>query len=150
LKPNPSDIPDPPRRRALKAMAVVAVGGCVALLGAGLFSLSRVNPESQSNSTTLESQVSTQGSVEGQNTYARVKVKYFQMSAALPEVTQEYFVLPSPATYSALCNAVTAAHPALASMMSSMLVLVDGVVAKTNTPLQDGDEVDFIPTMAGG
>jgi molybdopterin converting factor small subunit len=131
-------------------MAVVAVGGCAALLGAGLLSLPRVAPGGQSQSTTLESQVSTQGSAEGQNAYTRVKVRYFQMSAALPGVTQEYFVLPSPATYSGLRNAVIAAHPALASMMSSMLVLVDGVVAKSDTPLQDGDEVDFVPTMAGG
>ena len=72
------------------------------------------------------------------------------MSAALPGVTQEYFVLPSPATYSGLRSAVIAAHPALTSMMTSMLVLVNGLVAKGDMPLQDGDEVDFIPTMAGG
>jgi molybdopterin converting factor small subunit len=72
------------------------------------------------------------------------------MSAALPGVTQEYFVLPTPATYGGLLNAVVAAHPALASMMSSMMVLVDGLVAKSDTPLQNGDEVDFIPAMAGG
>jgi len=72
------------------------------------------------------------------------------MSATLPGVTQEYFVLPSPATYSRLLNVVVVAHPVLSSMMSSMLVLVDGVVAKSDTSLQDGDEVDFIPAMAGG
>jgi len=34
--------------------------------------------------------------------------------------------------------------------MSGMLVLVDGVVATGSMPLQNGDEVDLIPTMAGG
>ena len=131
-------------------MAVVAIGGCAALLGSGLLSLPRIDPGSQSQATKSESQVSTQGTARGQTTFTRVKVRYFQMSATLPGVTQEYFVLPSPATYSRLLNVVVVAHPVLSSMMSSMLVLVDGVVAKSDTSLQDGDEVDFIPAMAGG
>jgi len=150
LTPNASDPPDPSRRRALKAMAVVAIGGCVALLSSGLVSLPTINSGSQNQGTTSESEFSTQASAGGQSASTRVKVRYFQMSAALPGVTQEYFVLPTPATYGGLLNAVVAAHPALASMMSSMLVLVDGLVAKSDTPLQNGDEVDFIPAMVGG
>jgi len=150
LTQNPSDAPDPSRRRALKAIAFVAVGGCVAFLASGLLSLPGADSGSQKEVAASESQVSTQGSANGQSGYTRVKVRYFEMSAPLPGLTQEYFVLQSPATYSGLQNAVVAAHPALASMMSSMLVLVDGLIATSDTPLQDGDEVDFVPAIAGG
>jgi len=85
-----------------------------------------------------------------QTTYSKIKVRYFQMSAALPGVSEEYFTLPSPADYRELSDAVLVAHPTLSSMMSNMLVLVDGVVARDTTPLKDGDEVDFIPATAGG
>ena len=131
-------------------MAFVAIGGCVALLASGLLSLHGTDSENQNPTTASESQVSTQGSAGGESTYVRVKVCYFQMSAALPGLTQEYFVLPSPATYGELHNALIAAHPALASMVSSMVVLVNGLVAGNDTPLQDGEEVDCIPVMAGG
>jgi molybdopterin converting factor small subunit len=130
-------------------MALVAVGGCVALLGPGLLSLSPSNQGSQ-RQTAAQSQSSTEESANGKTAYTRVKVRYFQMSSVIPGVTQEYFALPSPATYGELSASVTAAHPALTSMMPTMLVLVDGVVPGGNTPLQNGDEVDFIPAMAGG
>jgi len=91
-----------------------------------------------------------QESGSGQTTDTRVKVRYFQMNSALPGVTKEYYVLPSPAVYSELRAAVIASHPVLTRMMPTMLVLVDGVVPKGDTPLQDGDEVDYIPTIGGG
>jgi len=146
LKSNP---PDPSRRRALKAMAVVVVGGCAALLGSGLISLPRPEIGSQYEAN-VESHSSVTGTGNGQTAYARIKVRYFQMSSTLPGVTEEYFDLPSPAVYGQLRAAVIASHPVLASMVPNMLVLVDGVVAKSDTPLQDGDEVDLVPTMAGG
>ena len=144
MKSNP---PDPSRRRALKAMAVVVVGGCAALLGSGLISLPRPEIGSQDQA---ESHSSVTGTGNGQTAHARIKVRYFQMSSTLPGVTEEYFDLPSPAVYGQLRAAVIASHPVLASMVPNMLVLVDGVVAKSDTPLQDGDEVDLVPTMAGG
>jgi len=114
-----------------------------------LLSLRRTDTGSQNQGAT-ESQSVMEGAGSGQIAYARVKVRYFQMSSTLPGVTVEYFVLSSPASYSELRAAAIASHPALASMMPKMTVLVDGVVAKSDTPLQNGDEVDFIPTMAGG
>ena len=146
---SPLNPPDPSRRMALKAMAVIAVGGCVALLGSGLLSHPKVDSLSQGQTIASELQDSTSGS-GSQSAYTRVKVRYFQMSSTLPGVTQEYFVIKNPATYCELSDAVVAAHPALAPMMPGMLVLVDGVVATGGMPLQNGDEVDFIPAMAGG
>lgn len=150
LTQNPSEPPDPSRRRALKVIVFIAIGGCVALLASGLLPLPASDPESQKQANMSESQVSTQGSASSQSADVRVKVRYYGMSAALPELTQEYFVLPSPATYSGLRNAVVAAHPALAPMMSSMLALLGGLVAQSDMPLKDGDEVDYIPATAGG
>jgi molybdopterin converting factor small subunit len=72
------------------------------------------------------------------------------MSSALPGISEEYFVLQSPAYFSQLRDAVVVAHPNLYSMMPSMMVLIDGVVAKGGSALKDGDEVDFVPMMAGG
>jgi len=140
--------PDPSRRRALKLMGAVAVGGCVALLGSGLLSFPLIDTGSQTRATVTQSDAQQAGG--GQASYARVKVRYFQMSSTLPGVTEEYFVLPDPATYGELRSAVISAHPAISSMMASMLVLADGIVAKEDTPLHAGDEVDFIPAMAGG
>ena len=149
MTPNHSDPPDPSRRKALKAMAVVAIGGCVALLGSGLLSPPRIDTASQSQATTA-SQSSMQDGGSSQTVDTRVKVRYFQMNSALPGVTEEYYALPSPAVYSELRAAVIASHPVLARMMPTMLVLVEGVVAKGDTPLHNGDEVDYIPTIGGG
>ena len=143
-----SNPPDPSRSRALKAMAIAVVGGCAAFAGSGLLPFPRINTDIQSQAK--ESQTSSQATASDQTSFTRVRVRYFQMSSALPGVTEEYFVLPSPAIYSALRGAVTASHPALASMVPGMLVLVDGVVAKDDTQLKNGDEVDLIPTMTGG
>jgi len=129
-------------------IAAVAVGGCVAILGSGLLSLPRTDPGGQSQKTTAQS--GAQQTDGGQTSYTRVKVRYFQMSSNLPGLTEEYFVLPDPATYGELRSAVISAHPAISSMMSNMLVLADGIVAESDTQLQNGDEVDFIPAMAGG
>jgi len=35
-------------------------------------------------------------------------------------------------------------------MLPTMMVMIDGVLAQPGSPLSDGDEVDFIPAMAGG
>lgn len=78
-----------------------------------------------------------------------VKVLYFQMPQLVAD-HQEHIVLQSPADFSELLRVVTSRHPALAGMIPSMMVLIDGDVARASTQLKDGDEVDFIPAYAGG
>lgn len=146
LTSDPQASHDDSRRKALKALAFVAVGACVALVSSGrLASLSGAQSEgvaSGSAAPTVE---------EGSSaTYSRVKVRYFQMSATLPDISEEYYVLPNPANYSELLRSVLGVHPVLNTMMTSMLVLVDGAVASNTTTLKEGDEVDFIPSMSGG
>jgi molybdopterin converting factor small subunit len=142
---NPSGPADPSRRKMLKALVVVAAGGCVAFLGSGLL---RSMPSNQNDTST--SAPSTVMPGQGGSPYSRIKVRYFQMSSTLPGVSEEYFIIPNPATYGQLLGAVVAAHPVLAAMVSSMLVLIDGAVAKAGTALKEGDEVDFIPAISGG
>ncbi|MGA2460660.1 MAG: MoaD/ThiS family protein [Candidatus Bathyarchaeia archaeon] len=63
----------------------------------------------------------------------------------------EYFVLQNPAYLPDLLDAVLLRHPSISpQMMASMLILVDGAPAKTGAGLEDGNEVDFIPLVAGG
>jgi len=142
---NPPGPADPSRRKALKALALVAAGGCVAIFGSGFLTsvLGYQGEASTSGSPTI---------VQGQsaNSYSRIKVRYFQMSSTLPGVSEEYFVLSNPANYGELLHAVVAAHPVLATMVPSMLVLVDGAIAKAGSALKEGDEVDFIPAISGG
>jgi molybdopterin converting factor small subunit len=146
---DPAGPPDPSRRRALKALAVIAVGGCVALL-ASYFLSGSSGVSHQNQTTTTQTTASSGESGSGQTTYSKIKVRYFQMSSTLPGTTEDYFVLPNPATYGDLQRVVIATHPQIAAMMPSMLVLIDGVVAKNDMALGEGDEVDYVPTMSGG
>ncbi len=79
----------------------------------------------------------------------KVKAMYLQMPLVVG-VTEEYFVLSSPAYFRDFQTRVLERHPALSPMLRSMLILIDGVPAYPDAPLRDGDEVDFIPTSAGG
>lgn len=142
--------PDPSRRKALKVLSAIAIGGCIVFLGSGLLPASRSGLTGQTQSKAYASAASTVSARGNQAKYLRVKVRYFQMSSTLPGISEEYFVLPDPANYGDLLHTVTAAHPVLATMLPSMLILVDGVVAKGEMQMRDGDEADFIPVMSGG
>jgi molybdopterin converting factor small subunit len=65
-------------------------------------------------------------------------------------VTEESFVLKSPAYCRDLLSSVLEAHPLLSTMMPTMTVLVDGLLAQPSMSLNDGDEVDFLPAVVGG
>jgi len=142
---NPQGPADPSRRKALKALALVAAGGCIAIFGSGFL---RSLLGYQGETSTSGPPTIAQG--QSAYSYSRIRVRYFQMSSTLPGVSEEYFVLPNPANYGELLHSVVAAHPVLAKMVPSMLVLVDGAIAKGGTALKEGDEVDFIPAISGG
>jgi len=146
------------RRQLLRLFAYSALGAGLVLgarsLAGSAFS---ATASTQSTSTTSSSSatttlaVSRAGSVQPSSSSAdvRVKVMYFQMPLVV-EAEKEYFVLPNPAHYSDLLEKVLQEHQALSPMMPGMMVLIDGVLAKPGTTLSDGDEVDFIPAVAGG
>jgi molybdopterin converting factor small subunit len=131
-------------------MAFAAVGAGIALLGSetllggsgSLFAGAGRGKTSASSATATTTASSS-------TTTLRVKAVYFQMPQ-LVGIEEEYFVLEGPARLSDLLKNVTQRHPPLSDKMSAMMILIDGVPTKSNDPLKDGDEVDFIPTFAGG
>jgi len=150
------DQPKASRRGFFKWVAVVAVGAGVALLGAETLRSSEpgvaiTTTAASSNSTPM---LSSPGfDLDADDSTIKVKVMYFQMLQYV-DTKVEYFVLQSPAQLGTLLSAVTVKHPSLAPVMSSMIILVDGVAtvnsAPIGTPLKNGDEVVIIPSIAGG
>ena len=141
---------DPSRRRLLRLVAVVAAGSGIALLGSGLLFNSRTAPGGPDRTAPPTLAANAGLTAEGAASYSRIKVKYFQMASTLPGIREEFFTLRSPARFSELLAEVVDRHPVLLGMVPNMLVLIDGLVAKADSPLNDGDEVDFIPATAGG
>jgi molybdopterin converting factor small subunit len=78
-----------------------------------------------------------------------VKV-YYSMMTQYVDSSEEEFVLQSPATIQTLIDTCILRHPAIAQMMRTMMVLLDGVAAQPTASLKDGDTIQFIPLSAGG
>jgi len=98
----------------------------------------------------LQSSRSTRSTGSTDNSFIEIKVAYLLMAQYI-NATDEYFALQSPATLSALLSAVSEKHPILSTMIPSMQILLDGIpTVQFNAALKDGDEVDFIPVVAGG
>ena len=121
---------DAQRRSVLRWLILAGVGGGLAVLGLG--SLARAQSVAAGPTATL-----------------RAKVVYFQMSQQV-NVAQEYFEVQSPGSVGDLMMIATQRHPSLSGMEKQMMILVDGRPANASTPLKDGDDVDLIPTFAGG
>jgi molybdopterin converting factor small subunit len=142
--------PDQSRRRFLRLIALAGVGGAAVVLVPRLLVRTAADGPSQSKQTQMLATgqpVATVGGASMPST--KVNVRFFQMSQAV-SVTQENFFVQSPAKYSDLLAAVESKYPKISTMVPTMLVLVDGIPARAATPLKDGDEVDFIPAIAGG
>ncbi|HUK28932.1 MAG TPA: MoaD/ThiS family protein [Candidatus Acidoferrales bacterium] len=78
-----------------------------------------------------------------------VKV-YYSMMAEYVNLKEEDFVLQSPATLQNLIDTCIVRHPSFESMVTTMMVLLDGAPSKPSASLKDGDTVQFIPLTAGG
>ena len=142
---------DTSRRRLVKGLAVAAAGGGIVLLFGSNFVLNaKQTPAGTGLVRASASAGSDKSTAEVQTTFSRIKVRYIQMSDVISGVDQEYYVLPNPANFNQLLTVVCSAHPILSGMMPNMVVLVDGLAAKTDSRLKDGDEVDIFPMMAGG
>lgn len=79
-----------------------------------------------------------------------ITLRYF---AALREVMgreQEEMSLPDDATIAAVRVALVARHPASDAILASCVAARNRVYADDATVLATGDEVVFIPPMAGG
>ena len=148
-RPN-SRHPDSSKRNLLRLAVLAGAGGVLAVL----LSRSLAGNVSNLSSQSTQSQVQTTSQVvlpvsSSGHSSIKVKVRFFQMSQIIP-ASEEYFAVPSPAQYSDLLGAVLSRYPKIGAMIPTMVALVDGFPAKAATPLNDGDEVDFIPSLAGG
>lgn len=75
---------------------------------------------------------------------------YYTMMAEYTDLSEEDFVLQSPAILQDLMNTCVVRHPSMAQMTGTMLILLDGTPSKPSAALRDGDIVQFIPLIAGG
>lgn len=58
--------------------------------------------------------------------------------------------VPAPATVSSVWNVLVAEFPAARDYERTMSVAVNANYARLHSPVQDGDEVAFLPPVSGG
>jgi len=134
------------RRNFLRLAATTAVG-----LGIFLASDDLINTESlKKNTQNLWGSLVGSGVVtESRASLITVKV-YYSMMAQYIDLSEEEFILQSPATIQTLIDTCILRHPSIAQMMGTMIILLDGVPSRPGASLRDGDTIQFIPLSAGG
>lgn len=75
------------------------------------------------------------------------RVRYFAAAAEAAGVDSEE---REESTLLALREAVVAQHPALVDILPRCAVMVDGVRADDDRPLDDAQLIDVLPPFAGG
>jgi len=80
----------------------------------------------------------------------RVTVKLFARLRDLAGAADLVRDIPAPATVQTVWTALTAEMPSLAQYDKSMSVAVNAEYARMITPVQEGDEVAFLPPVSGG
>ena len=111
-------------------MTGLAIGGAILLIGGNLADGTSVVQETRASLIT-------------------VKI-YYSMMTQYTDLTEESFVIQSPAVLQDLMNTVVVRHPSMAQMIQLMLTLLNGIPAKPSASLKDGDVIQFIPLSAGG
>lgn len=100
------------------------------------------------NAAQLSAPVASNGTT---NCASLVSVKvYYTMMAQYTDLSEEDFVLQSPATTQDLISTCILRHPWIAQMAGTMLILLDGMPSTPISSLKDGDTLQFIPMSAGG
>ena len=118
------------RRSFLRWVTGLALGGVVLLIGGNLAEGTSVVQKTRASLIT-------------------VKV-YYSMMAQFTDLSEERFVIQSPAVLQDLMNTVVVRHPSMAEMIQLMLTLLNGIPAKPSAALKDGDVIQFISLSAGG
>ncbi len=131
------------RRSFLRRAASLAIGATILLIGGELTE----TPLQKAHY--LGSSVWTNDPTETKASLITVRV-YYTMMAQYTDLSEEDFVLQSPAVLHDLMNTCVVRHPSMAQMMGAMLILLDGAPSKPSASLRDGDTVQFIPLTAGG
>jgi len=133
------------RRAFLRLAGAIAVGVGALLISDGLLGNQLVRNGAESWAGSLGLPIGTYSKASLIN----VKV-YYTMMAQYTDLSEEEFVLQSPALLQDLLNTCVVRHPEMAQMMGTMLILLNGISSKPSAVLRDGDIVQFIPLSAGG
>lgn len=133
------------RRDFLRLAGSIAVGLSILLVYDGVVDMRLKNGAENP----LASLVTPNNAANGTASLITVKA-YYTMMAQYTDLTEENFVLQSPAILQDLMNTCVVRHPSMAQMMGTMLILLDGAPSKPSASLRDGDIIQFIPLTAGG
>jgi molybdopterin converting factor subunit 1 len=79
-----------------------------------------------------------------------VRLRYFAALREAIGAEAEAFSLPDAATIASLRALVVERHPAAQAVLARCVVARNRAFAADDMPLAEGDEVVFIPPMAGG
>ena len=72
------------------------------------------------------------------------------MSVQSTGTKQEYIVFPAPVFLNDILARIKQEHVVLVPMLSTMAIVINGTPAEGNPKLANNDEIDLIPTYAGG
>ncbi|GAB4572354.1 MAG: molybdopterin converting factor subunit 1 [Anaerolineae bacterium] len=80
-----------------------------------------------------------------------VTITFYGRLKADAGTRQARLELPGPtATIQDVVNAVTARYPAVATVLDTVAFTIGAVLVEPDAPVQDGDEVGFLPPVSGG
>jgi molybdopterin synthase catalytic subunit len=79
-----------------------------------------------------------------------IHLRHFAIVREAVGAARETRTYPEPTTADAVFSELADAHPALAGLRRSIMVMVNQSYAGAETVLNDGDEVAFIPPVSGG
>lgn len=79
-----------------------------------------------------------------------VRVLYFGQAREASGASEEMVALRAPALLADLVKQAESKHERLARLNRTMRVAVNSELAAYEHPLADGDEVAFLPAVAGG
>jgi molybdopterin converting factor subunit 1 len=80
----------------------------------------------------------------------RITIRLFGRLHDLAGATHVERTVPAEATVATAWDVVAAEYPAVAPYARSVSAAVNADFAKLTTPLEDGDEVAFLPPVSGG
>ena len=80
----------------------------------------------------------------------RVTIRLFARLRDLVGQSEFERDVPAPATVSSVWNVLVAEFPAARDYERTMSVAVNANYARLHSPVQDGDDVAFLPPVSGG
>lgn len=134
------------RRDFLRLAGSIAVGLSILLVSDGVAGTRLLKNAAESQAAPF---IAPNDAANSAASLITVKV-YYTMMAQYTDLSEEIFVLQSPAIVRDLMNTCVLRHRSMAQMIDTMLILLDGTPSEPTATLRDGDTVQFIPLIAGG